>query len=68
MSNNIKKVIGLILIMFSLVALVIAMLTIWQVVDNVMAKDLIVKTAYTFGLMLVFSAIILLITKISDKK
>lgn len=63
MLKNIKPLALFCLVIFLAVALLIAVLAIWEVIENSAAKDLLVKTAYTFGAIFGISAIIAAIKK-----
>ena len=63
MLKNIKAVALFCLVLFLAVALSIAMLAIWDVIENSAAKDLLIKTAYTFVAIFAVSAIVAAIKK-----
>jgi hypothetical protein len=63
MLKNIKAVALFCLTLFLAVALSIAILAIWDVIENSAAKDLLIKTAYTFGAVFAVSAIVAIIKK-----
>ena len=63
MLKNIKAIALFCLVLFLVVALSIAMLAIWDVIENSAAKDLLIKTAYTFVAIFAVSAIVAAIKK-----
>ena len=63
MLKNIKAIALFCLVLFLVVALSIAMLAIWDVIENSAAKDLLIKVAYTFGAIFAVSAIVAIIKK-----
>lgn len=63
MLKNIKSIALFCLVLFLGVALVIAVLAIWDVIENSAAKDLLIKTAYTFIAVFAASVIVAVIKK-----
>jgi len=63
MLQKIKSIALFCLALFLAVALVIAVLAIWDVIENSAAKDLLIKTAYTFSAIFAVSAIVAVIKK-----
>lgn len=63
MWKNIKALLLVYLILFLAVSLLIAIMAIWNVVDNAAAKDMLIKTAYTFGAIFVVSGIVAALKK-----
>lgn len=63
MLKNIKSIALFCLVLFLGVALVIAVLAIWDVIENSAAKDLLIKTAYTFVAVFAASVIVAVIKK-----
>lgn len=63
MFQRIKKLIGILLVLFLIIVLLIGILTIWDFITNQVAKDALIKVAYTFGAMFVVSLIVIFITK-----
>ncbi|WKZ24898.1 MAG: hypothetical protein QY321_00480 [Patescibacteria group bacterium] len=61
--SKIKQFIGILLILFSLVTLFIAILTIWEVITNEMAKEAFMKVLYTFIAIFIASLVVMFITK-----
>lgn len=69
MSKKIQLLAGIILILFCIISLFIAILVIWDVINNEIAQDAFLKTLYTLGSIFLVSMVVLLITKITgDKK
>lgn len=69
MLNRIKQTTGLLLIMFLSIVLIIAMLAIWDFVDNEIAEEMIIKTSLTFVVFYIISLIVIFITnKTSSEK
>jgi hypothetical protein len=68
MIKKIKQLGGIILIMFSTVLLSIAVLSIWDVVSNEVAREALLKTFYTFGSIFIVSIFVLFISKIIGEK
>ena len=64
MSKKIKLLGWIILILFCIMLLIIAMLTIRDIISNEIAKDIFIKTMYTFGSIFILWLIILFITKL----
>ena len=63
MLKKIKQFTGLLLILFLVITLFIAMLAIWDVISNEIAKEVLIKIAYTFGAIFIVSLIVMYITK-----
>ncbi len=63
MLKNIKEIALFCLVIFLAVALVIALLAIWEVIDNAVAKEMLVKTAYTFAAIFAVSAVVAVVKK-----
>ncbi|MFZ3100515.1 MAG: hypothetical protein WA103_04805 [Minisyncoccales bacterium] len=63
MVNNIKSLALFCLILFLAVSLVVAIMAIWDVIDNSVAKDMLIKIAYTFGAIFAVSAVVAMIKK-----
>ena len=63
MLKNIKSLALFYLILFLAVSLVVAILAIWNIIDNQAAKDLLIKMVYTFGAIYIVSAIVALLKK-----
>lgn len=69
MLRQIKQLIGILLVVFCFTSLVLAILSIWDVIDTAMAKEAFMNTAYTFGASLLASLVIYLVMNMmSDKK
>lgn len=68
MTKKIKQLAGITLILFCIISLFIALLTIWDVMSNELAKEAVLKTSYTLGAIFVFSLIIIMITKKTEEK
>jgi hypothetical protein len=63
MLKNIKSLALFCLVLFLAVSLVVAILAIWNIIDNQTAKDLLIKIVYTFGAIFIVSAIVALLKK-----
>lgn len=66
MLKKIKQFVGILLILFSIIVLFIAILTIWDVINIEIAKEVFAKVAYTFGAIFIISLIIAYITKTKE--
>jgi len=66
MSKKIKQFTGILLIIFSVIALFIAVLTIWDVISNEIAKEAFMKVTYTFGVIFIVSLVVIYITKTKE--
>ena len=64
MFKMIKRLVGVILIIFCVIALFVGILTIWDVISNETAKEMFINLSYTFGAVFSVSLLVLLITKI----
>jgi hypothetical protein len=63
MFKNIKALFLIELVLFLAIALLISVVAIWGAIDNATAKDLLTKTAYTFGAVFIVSALVAAIKK-----
>jgi len=63
MMKNIKSIALFCAVLFLAVALVIAVLAIWDVIENSAAKDLLIKVAYTFGAVFIVGTVMAVIKK-----
>jgi hypothetical protein len=54
------------LILFLVIVLFIAILTIWDVINSEIAKEAFTKVVYTFGAIFLVSLVIMYITKIKE--
>lgn len=63
MTNNIKSLALFCLVLFLAVSLVVAIMAIWGVIDNSVAKDMLIKIAYTFGAIFAVSAVVAMLKK-----
>ena len=66
MLKKIKQFTVILLILFSVVVLFIAILTIWDVINNEIAKEAFTKVAYTFGAIFIVSLVVMYITKTKE--
>ena len=66
MFKKIKQFTGILIVLFSVVALFIAVLTIWDIISNEIAKEAFVKVAYTFGAIFTVSLVVMYITKTKE--
>jgi len=65
MFKKIKQLLKITLVSFLTILLFVGVLTIWDIIDNKTAKEIFEKVSYTFGVILIFSSVIMYIT---DKK
>jgi hypothetical protein len=63
MVAKIKQVVGILLVVFLVIILLVALLSIWNFIDYNTAKDIIVKLVYTFVAILVISLIVTFIAR-----
>lgn len=69
MMKKIKPFLGITLSLFCLSSLIIAVLAIWDMLNIETAKEILIKLLFTFGVIIIGSLIMMLITKItSDEK
>jgi amino acid transporter len=66
MLKKIKQLTGILAVLFLIVILFIAILTIWDVINIEIAKDALTKIAYTFGAILLVSLVVIYITKTKE--
>lgn len=66
MLKKIKQFAGVLLILFLVVSLFVAILAIWNVIDNELAKEILTKVTYTFGAIFAVSLAIIYITKTKE--
>ena len=66
MVKKIKKLDIVLTVLFLAVFLLIAVLSIWNIIDGDLAQEAITKVAYTFGAILGVSIVVILITKKTD--
>jgi len=66
MLKKIKQFAGVLSILFLVVSLFIAILAIWNVIDNELAKEMLTKVTYTFGAIFIVSLVIMYITKTKE--
>jgi len=58
MLNRIKKILGVSIVLFCFVSLSIAIMNIWDILSNELAKDAFIKACYTFVIIIVVSVIV----------
>lgn len=63
MLKKIKQSAGILFTIFAVVVLFILILTIWDVINNEIAKEAFIKLAYTFGAIFIVSLGVIYITK-----
>jgi len=66
MLKKFKQLVGILFILFLVVVLFIAILTIWDVINNEIAKEVFSKVAYTFGAIFIVSLVLMYISKIKE--
>lgn len=66
MLKKIKKLTEVLLVIFSVVVLFIAILTIWDFINNEMAKEVFMNVVYTFGVIFGISLAVMYITKTKE--
>lgn len=68
MAKKIKKLAAITLILFCIISLFIALMAIWDIINNELAKEAIIKTSYTLGAIFIVSLVILLVAKTTEEK